>query len=409
MATPSAAAATANQAASDTAGQPGANSKATAVDDGLASILAGPAKANEDHEDPEDAEDQPDPEDAADDTDAEDPDAAASDDAASDPAEGDDAAAGDDAEAADDADAGEEPEEEDAAGDDTAADGKKTLDGKLDENLKRARAKLTPEQQTVFDSAVKMVRPQLAALQGQLAAINPELETLRQTNEVLRQGPVATIEGGNPLAGIKTEAELATHLAQTRAARRWAQKKENKDGGIIKVSDGKGGFVEQEISADRVADILIETEETLDVHGPAQEKFLRERREWDHRLTAELPAALKKDTPIGIQVEATLRRYPWLNEVAEGRVMAADMVIGNALRMQSRAARGKAAPGKNGQPGAPGGKTNKPSPGNPPPAPGGQRPPRIAGKTKVGQERVKRFESTGQDEGNGVLAAILTG
>jgi hypothetical protein len=403
MATPSAAAGTANPSP--------ASSAATPVDDGLAAILSGPSAAENPEPDPSDPEPpDADPEDPADDS--ADPDPADPAEPEADP-EPDPAPEADPEDPVDPEDPEADPEKEEDPADpepEPAEDPKKkkdplaTLDGNLDENLKRARAKFTPEQQKVFDSAVSLVRPQLAALQGQLAQVTPELDMLRQTNELLQQGPVPVVEGGNPLAKLKTEAELATHLAQVRKGRQWALR--NPKGGVIKLKDDKGNVVEQEISEERVGEILAETEEALQVHGPAHEKFLRDRRDFDRALAAEVPWAGKKGTPGHTQMEAVLHRYPWLNQTAEGRIMAADLVIGAAVRAQNRAARGKPAP-KPGASAAPGRKPNPP--GNPPPVPGGQRPPRIAAAQKVTHERVKRFEKTGQDEGNGVLAAILTG
>jgi hypothetical protein len=419
MATPSAAAGTANPSpAPSSAGPAGA----TPVDDGLASILAGspgttkpPAKAA-----PAAKAGGADPAAEADDTDLEDQaDDGQEDDGVENEGAEEGAAAEDDDTADDgqeDAGADDEGTEEDAeeeAGaedDDPAADPKakknKTLDGKMDERIARARAKFTPELLPVFDGVINQVRAETSALKNQLAQVTPELETLRQANEALQQGAAPAIDGSNPLAQIKTETELATHLAQVRKGRTWALK--HPKGGTIKVDDGKGGVIEQEISEERVGEILAETEEALQVHGPAQQAYLRDRQKWDRVLAAELPAAAKKDSPLRIQIDAALHRYPWLNQVAEGRMMAADLVIGAAIRAQQRGNAGKGTPAA-GKPGATAPGARKPAPGNPPPVPGGQRPAKVPAKAKVNQERVKRFEQTGEDEGNGVLTSILTG
>lgn len=377
---------------------------ATSADDGLAAILAGNNASADDGGD--DAA-----EDSTDDTDDDaDPDENPED-ISGEPEETDDDADGEEEEETDPTDETDQTDlDEEDQTDETDQTDQTDLDEEDEEDadptdaeIQAARKKLTPEAQKILDKTVGKIRGKMQAQRAELETATARLAELETENETLRSGqPAPTIATENPLGHLNTEAEITAYLAQQKKARAWALR--HPRGGTVQITkDGKP--VDQEISEERVAEILAETEEALNDYGPARLKHVQDSAAWRGHVRQAYPFAADKKSPGYVQMQEVLRRYPHLKHYAEAEMMAADMVAGAALRM-SRAQAAKK-PAIAATPAVK--KKSSTAPGKPAATPAGQRPPKVGAKLKTNREAHERFEKTGRDDDGAVLGAILSG
>lgn len=359
----------------------------------LASLLAGDAPedtASLDHDEGDvDAEGYPLAADAAD---------ADQDEGATAPAADDDDAAT--AEAAATTEGNTAPEDA-AAQDDAAA--------ALDEEGRKARASFTAAQQRIFDREIAKVkrkdREAREALERsnvereqQLASLQQELETARNAAPTAPLAP----SPDSPLAGIDDESALEARLAQARAIRRWAVR--HPQGGIV--TDEKGNEVE--VSEDRAAAMLAESEDVIEVHAPKRREFLAARAAATRNEAEFYPWLKDPKSPGSVLIAGALKRHPVIAELfPDARLILAHALVGQQVTgqrlQQERAAKGT-------KPGAASPNTipSRPVAPKAPASPaGGTRPPRVAAAPKRAAAAAARLEETGDDPDNAALGALL--
>jgi hypothetical protein len=290
----------------------------------------------------------------------------------------------------------------DATGDEPAADD--PADG-LDDEGRKARASFTAAQQRIFDRELAKVkrkdREARETLERTMQEREGELSTLREQLEAAQSAApaapvIATAE--QPLAGVDDEAALEQRLDQARALRRWALR--HPQGGVIETAEGK----EVEISEDRAAAMLAESEDLLEKHGPARREFLRARTQAKQQEVTIYPWLKDPKSPGTVLVEGALKRHPILRDLfPDARLLIADMLVGQAVRQQK--AQAAAAPATKAPAAAP-----KAAPPKAPASPaGGTRPPRVAAAPKRRQQAENTLAETGEDPDNAALGALLAG
>lgn len=283
-------------------------------------------------------------------------------------------------------------EDDDAEDDDPDADDEKAL---------RAKAKFSAEQQKVVDkllgkktAAQRDLRAKSTKLESQVAALSTEVDTLRAG----LPAPIATRE--SPLADVANETELATRERNAVSLRYWLMR--NRDGGEL--PDGKGG--KTTISPERRDELLAETDELMMVHLPARRDFIKQRRIFDVEARKAFPDLGDSKSALSLRVDAVLRQYPALQSMPEARLFLADALANQEARTKGVSAAARAAAGA----GAAGAGKDKTQSRRPPRTEG--RPgvaARVNGNSKRAEQAHARFESTGRDDDNVVLAELIGG
>ncbi len=292
---------------------------------------------------------------------------------------------------------------------DDAADGEDDEgdDAELDEEDDETRASFTPAQQKKFDAAQAKKTRRILALREELQEEKQLRETAeRERDEVRSNPPTALIPSAeNPLADVEDEAKLDARLGDARKLRRFALA--NADGAYVDTKTGAVVELELEegekapegiahFSKRRIGEILADTEELLNEHGPKRRKFLQDRTAAEADAVQEFPALKNRNSQVALDVEAQLRRSPALRSVPGIRLILADAFIGRHARAKAKAALKLGAD----KPGA-GERKAPPSPG------GGTKPGKISGREKVALGAQQTLAKTGDDPDNAGLLAIL--
>lgn len=312
-----------------------------------------------------------------------------------------DAEATEDGEEEDPAEETEEEEDKEAKpeGDDSEADPAAADEAEINELLKRG--KFTPEQQKVFNKAIGKKQRAIVQLRTDLEQATTARTTLEEQLGELRTMVDKPLEhaGDTPLGEIEDEAALNQKTAGLRALRRWARM--NPDGGEL--PDGKGGKIEK--TAEEVRSILADTEEMLEEHVPARQRYIANRRTFDQQ--AEQSYAWLKDTksPAAIAHAALMRQYaPLLRSIPEARLVMADALVGASMRVQAaQQAAAKKGDKKSALPPRPGAA----GPAKAPPAAVSRPAPKTSATAKKTSAKAEAFVRTGHDEDGAVLSSLL--
>lgn len=263
----------------------------------------------------------------------------------------------------------------------------------LDADDVKTRKALPPAAQKAFDKAIgKKVR--------QIRERDEQIKTLQSELTEAKANPPAPIEATpeSPLAGVTDTAALDKRLAEFRNLRKWALT--HPEGGTVKVGDK-----DVEISRERVAEILVETEEMLQEHGPKRRQWIEQDRQLTQQATQSYPWLAQKNTPGYLAVENMLRQYGHvpLREIPGIRGDLADLFIGQMIRHQQK----QQAAGKSGGATVAGGKKAAVVPKAPATPAGGARPPKVAGAVKQAGHASKMLEETGDDPDNAALGNLI--
>lgn len=340
----------------------------------LATLLAGgnpsdndaAADDAEEGEGPEESPDQDDPE--MDDEPADEPDG--EDDEESDE-EGVEAEASEDDPAADDDDddaTEQEPEDEDK------------------EAAKKIRAKFTPEQQKLFDRAQAKKARRIAELRTEAERLKKAVEAKDAELEAARSKTPATSPASNradPLAAIDDEAALEKRVAEYKELRRWAR------------THPQGGTIgDQEVTAERAAELLDDADEIITEHAPRHRERLRQRAAGEAEAIKAVPALKDKTSEVAVNVAAKLREWGdlRLRDIPAVKLMLADYVAGRTQRLNAA---------------KPSADKKKVAPKAPAAPAGGARPPKVSPGVKATTGASKTLEATGDDPDNAVLRALI--
>lgn len=310
---------------------------------------------------------------------------------------------------------GEEDDESEQSDDDDDADaaaGDDDPDAALDDEDKGVRAKFTPEQQAKFDRAVSKKTRRILELKTELREEQEAREAAesRATELEKNPAPAAVVSGDNPLAAIEDEPALDKKLGEARKLRRFALA--NPDGAFIDQKTGEVVEVEDpenppqgvvRFTKKRIGEILAETEETLQEHGPKHRKFLQDRAAAEADAVKTFPFLKNRNSAGYSAVETTLRHAPVLRSIPGIKHLLADAFVGRMVRLQQQQAQ------KKGQKsGSSSDLRSPPSERKAPPSPGGgARPPKVDAKKKVAGLAGKTLAETGDDPGDAALRAIL--
>lgn len=290
----------------------------------------------------------------------------------------------DDAEAEEEQPTGEEEADEQPA-EETEEEPADPEPEDLDEEDRATRKAFTPAQQKRFDKALFKQREKS----------RQQIEQLQQELAEAKAQPPAPLEPtpDNPLADIASDRDLAAREREQRELRRWALT--HPQGGTIK---GPKGDIE--ISAERAAEIIADTEEMLQVHIPARREFLRHNAQLEQQAVQDYPWLKAKNTQGAVAIDSMLREFGHmrLRDIPGIRGSLADLYIGQIIRAQNKRQAGTAPAAKKGAP-AP----------KAPATPAGQRPPpKVAGAVKKTAGATKSLEDTGSDPDNAALGALIS-
>jgi hypothetical protein len=254
-------------------------------------------------------------------------------------------------------------------------------EGLDDEDLATRKA-FTPEQQKRFDKALFKQREKA----------RQEKEALEAELTVAKATPPAPAlpTADNPLADVATEADLDKRLAEVRNLRRWALTHPN--GGTV-----KDGDKDVEITAEKAAEIVADTEELLDQHGPKRREFIRQNQAFEQQALQDYPWLKSRSSQGTVAVEAMLRQYGdvRLRDIPGIKGSLADLFVGQIIRAQSKQKAAAPAAGSAALPKAPA-------------TPAGHRPPpKVSGVKKQAAGASKTLETTGADPGNATLRQLI--
>lgn len=289
----------------------------------------------------------------------------------------------------------EDPGQTDAEAQQAAAQAN-DIAAELDDEGKSARATFTPEQQKVFDREISKKARAAAQLKRELQARDQRLQELTSELEQAKASPPAPAvpTPDNPLADVADEAALEGRLRQARDLRRWLFR--NPQGGTL--GEGKDAI---EISAERVGDLLADTEDILNQHGPARREFLRTNAQLEAEAANDYPWLKSKTSAGAVAVDTMLRQYgnTRLRDIPGIRGSLADLFIGQVIR----------ANGKKKQPAAASAASTPAAPPKAPsvPSAGANRPARASGPAAQRSSALKSVHETGDDPANQGLAALI--
>lgn len=129
------------------------------------------------------------------------------------------------------------------------------------------------------------------------------------------------------LANVDTPQELAAAEAKWVKLQKWALR--NPDGGTM--PDGKGG--EAEFSREEVANIQSRVFGLLQESVPQRKEFLRVKAAADEQAARSYPWISDRTKGDGQMLQRALEALPQLRAVPEARIIAANALVGNKLRM----------------------------------------------------------------------------
>lgn len=304
-------------------------------------------------------------------------------------------------------DDGEEKSEDD---DEAEADGDDDPDANLDDEDKKTRATFNPAQQAKFDKAVQKKARRIIDLKTELEEEREARASAEKERDEVRSTPPTAIAAtaDNPLAAVDDETKLDDELTKARKVRRFALA--NPDGAYVDTKTGQVVELQLEegekapegvshFSKKRIGEILADTEELLNEHGPKRRTFLQDRAKAEADAVQEFPSLKNKNSEVALHVESQLRKYPALRAVSGIRLILADSFIGSHARAKAKAAAAaaKSGAGKSGD----GARKAPPSPG------GGTKPGKISGREKVTQGAMQTLARSGDDPDNAGLLALL--
>ena len=197
-----------------------------------------------------------------------------------------------------------------------AKEGDDDPDAALDAEDKLVRAKFTPEQQERFDKAVSKKTRRILELRTELRDEQVAREQAEHELESARANPpaAATATADDPLVDVETEPALDKRLAEARKLRRFALT--NPDGTWIDKATGQPVADPEDpenppaslvrFTKQRLGQILAETEEILQDHGPRRREFLRARTTAEAAAIVEFPWLAKKNSQGSVAVEASV-------------------------------------------------------------------------------------------------------
>lgn len=284
--------------------------------------------------------------------------------------EGDeDEADGDDEEDAEGTDEADAPEA-DEADDDEDSD---------EDPAASSRIRLTPEEKKKFSAVYDRALTKKTRRIMELRKETERLQKALSESETPVAAPAASSD--DPFADVMDEAALDKRLNEWKSLKRWARA--NREGG--KIGD-------QEISAERAAQILDDAEDAIVEFGPKRRELLRQRAAGEAEAIAAIPALKDKTSAVSVAVNSLLRRFGnvRLGDVPRIRLLLADSISGETARKTP-----------------PADKTKKTAPKAPPAPAGGARAPKVATATKAATGARKKFNETGDDPNNAVLRSLI--
>lgn len=188
--------------------------------------------------------------------------------------------------------ADEEAEEAEAqdADDVEESDG---LDDKAQKNINARIGKLTSQRKRAEEQK-QQADERAEKLQGEVSKLQEQLD---------KQGTQSLL-ASDPLADVMTKRDLRERAKQARDWRRWAQR--NPDGGEYKFPDG----TTQEYDTQQAETILKYSDDMLEEHIPAREKWLEGNQQFDSLASQHFPAWTDTSSDVYGEYQEILRDMP---------------------------------------------------------------------------------------------------
>lgn len=168
----------------------------------------------------------------------------------------------------------------------------------------------------------------------QLKAQNAQLLARLQTSQV--QVPVTP---DNPLSNIHSEQDLATRESQLRAARKFCML--NPDGGMVVGTDDKGQPTETVLSAEKVRELLVQSEELLTEKIPQRREYLRQAAGFNQEARTTYPQLFTNGSEDGQLAVTFLKMAPWVRNFPDWQLVLGDYISG--FRQRTNKAKGATA------------------------------------------------------------------
>jgi hypothetical protein len=156
-------------------------------------------------------------------------------------------------------------------------------------------------------------------LQTENAKLKSQLET----------GPPPQPTPEDPLGHVYTYQDLEERLAATKATRDWAW--QNLDGGLVQTNKETGET--RELSGQEVKQLLSLSNRMIDEHIPRRKAYLDARIDFDRQADTYYPELKKSDSSLSRTVTAWVKAAPEVTRFPDFRLIIADALVGQKLRM----------------------------------------------------------------------------
>jgi hypothetical protein len=189
------------------------------------------------------------------------------------------------------------------------------------------------------------VQARIDRLTAQKREFEESVSHLQQENAKLKTqletGPAPAPTPEDPLNGVYTYQDLEERLAATKATRDWAW--QNLDGGLVQTNKETGET--RELSGQEVKQLLSLSNKMIDEHIPRRKAYLDARIDFDRQADTYYPDLQKSDSNLSRTVAAWVKAAPEVTRFPDFRLIIADALVGQKLRMSRLATKSNGSSG----------------------------------------------------------------
>jgi hypothetical protein len=189
------------------------------------------------------------------------------------------------------------------------------------------------EPEKASEELSEAVQARIDRLTAQKREFEESVSSLQQENAKLKTqletGPAPAPTPEDPLGGVLTYQELEERLAGAKTTRDWAW--QNLDGGLVQTDKDSGAT--RELSGQEVKQLLSLSERMIEEHIPRRKAYLDARIDFDRQADTYYPDLRKAESNLSRTVAAWVKAAPEVTRFPDFRLIIADALVGQKLRM----------------------------------------------------------------------------
>jgi hypothetical protein len=207
-----------------------------------------------------------------------------------------------------------------------------TADAVTDEILGQGQVE-EKEPEKVSEELPAAIQQRIDRLTAQKREFEESVSSLQQENAKLKTqleaGPPPAPTPEDPLGGVLTYQELEERLAGAKVTRDWAW--QNLDGGLVQTDKESG--TTRELSGQEVKQLLSLSERMIEEHIPRRKAYLDARIDFDRQADTYYPDLKKPESILSRTLAAWVKAAPEVTRFPDFRLIIADALVGQKLRM----------------------------------------------------------------------------